>query len=194
MISHTLPSIMLPQHRRGGSGVTLCVLSSVCRCCYHSNCGWKCLSESWVDSRFTLCPEIRSWSLQGPWGYCVGEAGEMSTWTAQLFYWLRHSAALGSVSVTPVSVGLPLKIREQLSPDYLILRQIPRIPVTELSWGWYREEWWSEEPFKWVGVHIFLFWTVTVFWQRQARVLVSQDFCMKSSHWRLWSRPPINLI
>lgn len=40
---------------------------------------------------------------------------------------------LSAGSVTTVSSGPPLKIREQLSVDYLILRQIPRIPGTDLS-------------------------------------------------------------
>lgn len=34
--------------------------------------------------------------------------------------------------VTPLSPGLPLKIRGQLSPHYLILRQSPRIPAARI--------------------------------------------------------------
>lgn len=55
-------------------------------------------------------------------------------------------------TVIPVSPGLPLKIREQLSPDYLI--PSPRIPWTELSRGGCGEEEWSWEPF-WVFVGVY---------------------------------------
>lgn len=34
--------------------------------------------------------------------------------------------------VAPLSPGLPLKIRGQLSPHYLILRQSPRIPAARI--------------------------------------------------------------
>lgn len=78
---------------------------------------------------------------------------------------------LPAPSVTPISSGLLLKIRGQLSLVYLILRQSPRIPRTKLSWGGCREEEWSHEPFGGAGsgVHKCLFWTVSVSWQWPGR-------------------------
>lgn len=55
-------------------------------------------------------------------------------------------------TVILVSPGLPLKIREQLSPEYLI--PSPRILWTELSRGGCGEEEWTWEPF-WVFVNVY---------------------------------------
>lgn len=64
--THTHPSIMLSRHRGGGSEVSPCVPSSVCRCCCHGNNGWNSRSESQVHCRFRPRPEIRSWPPRRP--------------------------------------------------------------------------------------------------------------------------------
>lgn len=78
---------------------------------------------------------------------CLKGAGEMRFYPA-------HAPFLPTLTCTVIytSPGLPLKIREQLSTDYLI--PSPRIPWTELSRGGCGEEEWSLEPF-WVFVSVY---------------------------------------
>lgn len=170
---HTLHS-----RHRGGSEVSLCMHSSVCRCCCHGNGGWNWGRNKWIMSR--LSAQSHSTQRSG----CDlqermlennvserEEVGEMRFCPTvhhapcSFFHIHRPSAH----SLTTVSSGPPLKIREQLSLDYLILRRIPRIPRTELSWGWYRQEEWSWEPFLGACVCKCLFWTVLVSWQWTGR-------------------------
>lgn len=109
---------------------------------------------------------------RGPLGMVVRGAGAMifchahatrSFLTGFNIHWLS------ALSVTPISSGPPLKIREQLSPDCLIPRQIPKIPGTELSWGWCKEEMRGREPLLEVSAHKWLFWTVLVLRQQPGR-------------------------
>lgn len=105
----------------------------VCRCCCHGNSGWNALSESWVLTP----PWDQVLTSSGPCENIASEgAGEMRFCPAPAtcsFFTNCNLHLLPARSVTPVSSSLPLKIREQLSLDYLILRQSPRIPWTELS-------------------------------------------------------------
>lgn len=123
---------MLPQ---GGSVVSLCVLLS--------SAGAVAIAT--VDEIVRVNHELTVGSLSalraGPdllraLENSAREANEMRFSLAHAtcsFFTGFSIRQLSALSVTPISSGPPLKIREQLSLDYLILRQIPRIPVTELS-------------------------------------------------------------
>lgn len=175
---YTHPSIMFSGHRGGGSEVSLHMLSSVCRCCCHGNNRWNCQSESWVDCRFTPCPEIRSWPPGrggGLWILCVceREAREMRFCPshAPCCFFFFFTLTLTSVD-SPLSPWQPY-------PRALHLKLESSCPWIILSWDRFLEYPGQNYPegdidrrngagshfWGGLGVCKCLSWTVSISWQ-----------------------------